>query len=101
MRRNFRDATNKIEIDMKEVKEKLTTLTASAEKSAQEGQLVERATHRKKVMKSDTFFEYMTQLLCMMTVIAGCRPTQHTLVLYWSKGTPWPPLTLVIHEDTL
>ena len=54
----------------------------------------------KSVMKSDTFFEYMTQLLCMMTVIAGCRPTQHTLVLYWSKGTPWPPLTLAIHEDT-
>ncbi|XP_066024019.1 protein NLRC3-like [Pocillopora verrucosa] len=39
MRRNFRDATDKIEIDMKEVKEKLTTLTASAEKSAQEDSL--------------------------------------------------------------
>ncbi|CAH3157692.1 unnamed protein product [Pocillopora meandrina] len=37
MRRNFRDATDKIEIDMKEVKEKLTSLTASAEKSTQEG----------------------------------------------------------------
>ena len=56
MRRNFRDTTDKIEIDMKEVKEKLTSLTASAEKSTQEGQLVERATHRKKVMKSDTVF---------------------------------------------
>ena len=63
MERNFRDTTDKIEIDMKEVKEKLTSLTASAEKCAQEGQLVERATYRKTVMKSDTFFEYMTQLL--------------------------------------
>ena len=49
MRRNFRDTTDKIEIDMKEVKEKLTSLTASAEKSTQEGLLVERATHRKKL----------------------------------------------------
>ena len=47
MERNFRDTTDKIEIDMKEVKEKLTSLTASAEKCAQEGQLVERATYRK------------------------------------------------------
>ncbi|CAH3157676.1 unnamed protein product [Pocillopora meandrina] len=37
--RNFRDATDKIEIDMKEVKEKLTSLTASAEKSTQEDSL--------------------------------------------------------------
>ena len=56
MERNFRDTTDKIEIDMKEVKEKLTSLTASAEKCAQEGQLVERATQRKTVMKSDTAF---------------------------------------------
>ena len=57
LERNFRDATDKREIDMKEVKEKLTCLTASAEKSTQEGELVERATHRKKkVMKSDTVF---------------------------------------------
>ena len=48
LERNFRDATDKREIDMKEVKEKLTCLTASAEKSTQEGELVERATHRKK-----------------------------------------------------
>ena len=48
MERNFRDATDTREIDMKEVKEKLTCLTASAEKSTQEGELVERATHRKK-----------------------------------------------------
>ena len=44
------------EIDMKEVKEKLTSLTASVEKSTQEGQLVERATQKKKVIKSDTVF---------------------------------------------
>ena len=56
MERNFRDTTDRIEIDMKEVKEKLTSLTASAEKCAQEGQLVERATQRKTVMKSDTAF---------------------------------------------
>ena len=37
MRRNFRDTTDKIEIDMKEVKEKLTSLAASAEKNTQEG----------------------------------------------------------------
>ena len=37
MRRNFKDTTDKMEIDMKEVKEKLTTLTASAGKSTQEG----------------------------------------------------------------
>ena len=37
MERNFRDTTDKIEIDMKEVKGKLTSLTASAEKSTQEG----------------------------------------------------------------
>ena len=35
--RNFRDTTDKIEIEMKEVKEKLSSLTASAEKSTQEG----------------------------------------------------------------
>ena len=38
---------------MNEVKEKLSSLTASVEKSAQ-GQLVERATHSKKIIKSDT-----------------------------------------------
>ena len=37
MERNFRDTTDKIEIDMKVVKEKVTSLTASAEKCAQEG----------------------------------------------------------------
>ena len=83
MRRNFEDTTDKMEIDMKEVKEKLTSLTASVEKSTQEGQLVERATQKKKSYEErHCFFEQMTQLLCMMTVIAGCRPTQHTLVLY-------------------
>ena len=56
MERYFRVTTNKIEIEMKEVKEKLTSLIASAEKSTQEGQFVERATHRKKIVKSDTVF---------------------------------------------
>ena len=56
MERNFRDTIDKIEIEMKEVKEKLTSLTASAEKSGQEGQLVERATHNKKIIKSDNVF---------------------------------------------
>ena len=56
MERNFRVTTNKIEIKMKEVKEKLTSLIASAEKSTHEGQFVERATHRKKIVKSDTVF---------------------------------------------
>ena len=37
MERNFRDTIDKIEIEMKEVKEKLSSLTASAEKSGQEG----------------------------------------------------------------
>ena len=37
MRRNFKDTTDKIEIDMKQMKENLTALTASAEKSTQEG----------------------------------------------------------------
>ena len=33
----FSDSLDKIEIEMKEVKEKLSSLTASAEKSTQEG----------------------------------------------------------------
>ena len=37
MEGNFRDTTNKIEIEMKEVKEKLSSLMASADKSTQEG----------------------------------------------------------------
>ena len=82
MRRNFRDATDKIEIDMKEVKERLTSLTASVEKNTQEGEVVERATQKKSYEERHCFFEYMTQLSRMMTVIAGCRPTQHTLILY-------------------
>ena len=49
MARNFRDTTDKREIDMKEVKERLTSLTASVEKSTQEGELVERATQKKKL----------------------------------------------------
>ena len=49
MERNFRDTNDKREIDMKEVKERLTSLTASVEKSTQEGELVERATQKKKL----------------------------------------------------
>ena len=49
MERNFRDTTDKREFDMKEVKENLTSLTASVEKNTQEGQLVERATQEKKL----------------------------------------------------
>ena len=49
MERNFRDTTDKREIDMKEVKERLTSRTASVEKSTQEGELVERATQKKKL----------------------------------------------------
>ena len=37
MERNFRYTNDKIDIEIKEVKEKLCSLTASAEKSAQEG----------------------------------------------------------------
>ena len=55
MEGNFRDTTNKIEIEMKEVKEKLSSLMASADKSTQEGQLVERGIE-KKIVKSDTVF---------------------------------------------
>ena len=43
-----RGTTDKIEIVVIEVKEKLTSLTASTEKSTQEALLVERATYRKK-----------------------------------------------------
>ena len=56
MRRNFRDATDKIEIDMKEVKERLTSLTASVEKNTQEGEVVERATQKKKLWRATLFF---------------------------------------------
>ena len=37
MERNFRDTTDKIEIEMKEVKEKLSSLTASVENRTLEG----------------------------------------------------------------
>ena len=53
MERNFRDTTDKIEIEMKEVKEKLSSLTASVENRTQEGQLVERDI-TEKIIKSDT-----------------------------------------------
>ena len=55
MEGNFRDTANKIEIEMKEVKEKLSSLMASANKSTQEGQLVERGTE-KKIVNSDAVF---------------------------------------------
>ena len=50
MERNFRDTTDKMEIEMKEVKEKLSSLATSAEKSAQDGESVERVIHRKKLL---------------------------------------------------
>ena len=59
--RNFRDTIDKIEIEMKEVKEKLSSLTASAEKSTQEGWYKELLT-KKKLLRATL--------------------SQHTLVLY-------------------
>ena len=53
MEKNFRDTTDKIEIEMKEVKEKLSSLTDSVENRTQEGQLVERDI-TEKIIKSDT-----------------------------------------------
>ena len=44
--RNVRETTEKIESEMKEVKEKLVSLTASVENSRGEGQLLE--TEKKK-----------------------------------------------------
>ena len=52
MERNFRDTNDKIEIEMKEMKEKLSSLTASVENRTQEGQLVERDIT--EIIKSDT-----------------------------------------------
>ena len=52
--RNFRDTTDKMEIEMKEVKEKLSSLTASAEKSTQEGWLKELLT-KKKLLRATLF----------------------------------------------
>ena len=46
MRHDLRDTTEKIEIKMKEVLETLSSQTTTAEKSADEGWLLERATHR-------------------------------------------------------
>ena len=37
MERNFRDTTDKIETEIKEVKEKLSSLATSVEKRTQEG----------------------------------------------------------------
>ena len=46
MRHDLRDTTEKIEIKMKEVLETLSGLTTTVEKSADEGWLPKRATHR-------------------------------------------------------
>ena len=46
MRHDFRDTTEKIEIKMKEVLETLSSQTTRVEKSADEGWLLKRATHR-------------------------------------------------------
>ena len=43
---DLRGTTEKIEIGMKELKEKLSSLTTTVEKSTDEGWLLERATHR-------------------------------------------------------
>ena len=46
MRHDLRDTTEKIEIKMKEVLETLSSQTTTAEKSADEGWLLKRATQR-------------------------------------------------------
>ena len=46
MRHDLRDTTEKIEIKMKEVLETLSSQTTRVEKSADEGWLLKRATHR-------------------------------------------------------
>ena len=46
MRHNLSDAVEKMEIEIKEVKVTLSSLTTTVEKSADEGWLLERATHR-------------------------------------------------------
>ena len=46
MRHNLRDAVEKMEIEIKEVRVTLSSLTTTVEKSADEGWLLERATHR-------------------------------------------------------
>ena len=43
---DLRDTTEKIEIEMKEVKETLCSLTTTVEKSTDEGWLLEIVTHR-------------------------------------------------------
>ncbi|CAH3150424.1 unnamed protein product [Pocillopora meandrina] len=57
---NFRDTIDKIEIEMKEVKEKLSSLTASAEKSGQEGDL--RDTTEKIEIKMNEVLERLSSL---------------------------------------
>ena len=47
MGKNLRDTSAKIESEMKEVKEKLDTLTASEEEGKDEGQLLEKLTEFK------------------------------------------------------
>ena len=46
MRHDLRDRTEKIEIEMKKIKEELSRLTATVEKSTDEGWLLERGTHK-------------------------------------------------------
>ena len=46
MRHDLRGTTEKIEIEMKEIKETLSSLKATVEKSTDEGWLLEIATHR-------------------------------------------------------
>ncbi|CAH3157705.1 unnamed protein product, partial [Pocillopora meandrina] len=66
--RNFRDTTDKIEIEMKEVKEKLSSLTASAEKSTQEGSLEKM---RSEMAKMDIELKEVKEKLCTLATPVG------------------------------
>ena len=46
MRHDFRDTTEKIKIEMKEVKETPSSLTTKVEKGTDKGRLLERTTNR-------------------------------------------------------
>nr|XP_058950863.1 protein NLRC3-like isoform X2 [Pocillopora verrucosa] len=76
MERNFRDTTDRREIDMKEVKEKLTSLTASVEKSTQEdfqcystkGSLEKM---RSEMAKMDNELKEVKEKLCTLATPVG------------------------------
>ena len=83
-----RGTTDKIEIVVIEVKEKLTSLTASTEKSTQEGLLVERATYRKKKLLRATLFSLVHNAAPAHD--DGNRLSVNTA--YLSTFVPWLPL---------